>query len=71
MKEEWLKHGAESVVIEPQTLSVSTTKAPEVAEAHGLPDKLDAMWRLREEDISSTRRESLLDKLVIIEAEVP
>ncbi|MCZ6870535.1 MAG: metallophosphoesterase [Gammaproteobacteria bacterium] len=71
LKKEWLALGAASVVIEAQTLTTSTVKAPEVAEAHGLPDKLDAMWRLREEDVSSSRRGRLLDKLTTIEAELP
>lgn len=69
-KQDWLRLGAVSVTLEPQTVTLSTAKAPTVAEANGIPDKLRAMWELREENLGAKKEERLLDGLAELEQEL-
>jgi len=56
---EALKRVAE-VKLEPVVVAVSVARAPEIVEAKSLPDKLGALWRLRDPDMDDERRDRLL-----------
>ena len=60
--------GAHSVKLEEVVIVETRARAPEVAEAKTLPERLDAFWRSKSIDVGA-RRESILDKLTTIETE--
>lgn len=62
-------NGAISVKIEPITIATHRARAPEVAQAHGIADKLSAYWGSIAFD-PGARRESLLAKAVELEERV-
>jgi DNA repair exonuclease SbcCD nuclease subunit len=65
----WLAGGAHSVKIEAVVTTTVRARAPEVAQAKSLPDKLDAMWESTGEIPSTERRGRLLGKLSQLESE--
>ncbi len=68
LKREWLEAGAAAVLLDPKTLTVSTAKAPAIAEAATTADKLRALWEHRAEDVDPSREARLMDKLEQIES---
>ena len=66
LRTDWTALGAKSVQLEPQTVTLSVAKAPEVAEAIGTAAKLRAMWRLRGNEPDDP--DSVLEKLATLEA---
>jgi exonuclease SbcD len=64
----WLKLGAHSFKVEEEVRANKRAKAPEVATAKSLGDKLQAYWASRGTP-EPERRQSLLSKLSIIEEE--
>lgn len=69
LKREWLDAGAVSVLLDPQTTTVSTAKAPQIAEADTTAEKLRMLWQHRNEDVPPWRAARLMDKLAEIESE--
>ncbi len=65
----WLDSGAADVKLDPQTLTVSTAKSPEIAEADTTEEKLRLMWRARGEVVEPEREGRLMDKLAEIRME--
>lgn len=70
IKHSMIAGGAKSVILEPETITVSTTKAPEIALANTVEDKIRALWKHRAEDVSPERDASIMGKLAEIESEV-
>jgi hypothetical protein len=68
LKVRWLDAGAETVKLECETIVETQSRAPEVARAKSLPDKLEAYWRAREFD-PGERRDPLLEKLAQLQDE--
>jgi DNA repair exonuclease SbcCD nuclease subunit len=62
--------GAVDVQLEEQVQAVGTARAPEVAQALTLADKLEALWKLRQIDLSPERTTRLLNKAGQIEQEI-
>lgn len=65
-----LEHGAVSVLLEECVRTTSIARAPEVAAAKSLGDKLQALWTARGVTPESPRREALLEMAAQLEAEV-
>lgn len=63
-----LDMGAAAVKVEEQVRTVKRAKAPEVAQARSLPDKLDAYWASRGTTPDAERRARLMAKLGQLEA---
>ena len=68
MKAKLLEGGAADVKVEPEVRSTVRAKAPEVARATTLPEKLQAYWASRGETPEPERKERLLSKLGELEA---
>jgi DNA repair exonuclease SbcCD nuclease subunit len=62
--------GAVDVQIDEEVQTVGTARAPEVAQALTLADKLSALWRLRQIDLSPERTTRLLTKAGELEQEI-
>lgn len=57
------ERGAVSVKVEEQVMASTRSRAPEIAAAKSLVDKLDALWQSRGDIPSPERRDALLGKL--------
>lgn len=66
LRDHWLSVGAVSVKLEPEVIAVTRSRAPEVAKASSLREQLEELWRSKGFEPGS-RREPLLDKLVVLE----
>ena len=65
-----LEDGAAVVKLEPEVIVQSAARAPEVATARTLIDKVDAYWRAKDAVPPEARRARLLSKVADVETEV-
>jgi exonuclease SbcD len=70
LRDRWLAAGALQVKVEDEVQSTVRAKAPEIAVATNLKDKLRAYWRARDMDVGEPREQALFSKLEQIEGEV-
>jgi DNA repair exonuclease SbcCD nuclease subunit len=63
------EHGVADLKIEEEVIGKSAARAPEVALASSLPDKLRALWKRRNETLAPEREQSLIDMASELEAE--
>lgn len=61
VRDDVIAHGAVNVKVEEEVIAVNRARAPEVAKAKTLEEKLQALWRARGFD-PGPRREALLEK---------
>jgi exonuclease SbcD len=69
-RQELLRRGAAVVKLEPEIIVQSAARAPEVATARTLKDKIAAYWRAKDAVPPEARRERLLSKVLDVETEV-
>jgi DNA repair exonuclease SbcCD nuclease subunit len=69
-RDELLARGAVSVKLEEEVLATTRARAPEVAAAKTLPEKLTALRASRGEVLTDERRERLEGKLAVLEQEI-
>ncbi len=67
LRQLYLMQGAASVKIEEQVEVTTRARAPEIATARTIVDKLDALWRSRGDMPDVGRRDRLLSKLSVLE----
>lgn len=67
-RDQWLAEGAISVKVEEQLLTTTRARAPEIAQASTLSDKLRALWRSRGDEPPPERAAELLRKAGTLEA---
>lgn len=70
IKDGLLAQGALTVKVEDEVISTTRARAPEVAKAITLEDKLRAYWKSRGEEIDETRQTALVGKAHEIEEDV-
>lgn len=70
MRELMLADGAIRVQVEEQVIAVSRARAPEIARARTLQEKLETIWEVRNDIPDAARRERLLGKVAQLEGEV-
>jgi len=72
--EEWkaklLEAGAHSIKVEAETIATRRARVPELAKATSLPDKMQALWRSRDDVPDEGRQGRLFEKLQQLESEV-
>lgn len=68
---DWLREQRQAIAVkvEEEVTTSVRARAPEIAAAHTLPDKLDALWRLQGFD-PGERRPALFEKVAAIEKEI-
>lgn len=69
IRDGWLADGAHSVKLEEEVASSTRARAPEIATARTLPEKLDRLWASRGDAPPAERRASILAKLSELEEE--
>lgn len=67
VRSDLLAHGAVNVKIDPQVIPTGKARAPEVAAARTLKDKLAALWKVRGNEPEPDRAERLIGKASEIE----
>jgi hypothetical protein len=66
-KQELLARGAADVKLDPQVMPKSAARAPEVARAKTMPDKLEAYWAAKDAVPPDDRKQRLLSKVAEVE----
>jgi DNA repair exonuclease SbcCD nuclease subunit len=69
-KARWLEQGALDVRVEEVVNTTTRARAPEVAQAMSLADKLHALWRARNDVPEDERAQRLINKASMLETEV-
>ena len=70
LRDAWLQRGAVAVKLEEVVIATTRARAPEVAAAQGLADKLRAYWAARDDVPEDDREERLLTMAYQAEEEV-
>lgn len=68
-KARWLSEGAASVKVEAETVTSSRSRAPQVAAAKTLPEKIEALWESRGDRPEAPRDARILGRLGQLEAQ--
>jgi DNA repair exonuclease SbcCD ATPase subunit len=71
LRDEWLAQGTVSMQVEPVIEVKNAARAPEIALAHGMAEKLPAFWAARATTPEEPRRSRLLDLAGQVEANTP
>jgi DNA repair exonuclease SbcCD nuclease subunit len=68
LRAQWIERGAVAVKVEEEVVATTRARAPEVAKAVTIPEKLHAFWESRGVELDGTREARVLSRLAEIEA---